>query len=104
MMFDRKDDLQDRYMRERTGRDLEPPRHYIPSTADYTRAIAHGLGWGLLPAEQSGPLLSDGRVAALEPDGHVDVELYWQQWTLRTPVLDAVAQAVRQAAAAALLP
>ncbi|WP_106396354.1 LysR family transcriptional regulator ArgP [Actinocorallia populi] len=104
MMFDRKDDLQDRYMRERTGRDLEPPRHYIPSTADYARAIAHGLGWGLLLAEHSDPLLAEERVALLDPDGHVDVELHWQQWSLRTPVLDAVAQAVRQAAAASLLP
>ncbi|GAA2729313.1 LysR family transcriptional regulator ArgP [Actinocorallia aurantiaca] len=104
MMFDRKDDLQDRYMRERAGRALEPPRHYIPSTADYARAIAHGLGWGLLSAEHSDPLLAGGRVEALEPDGHVDVELYWQQWSLRTPVLDAVARAVRQAAADALLP
>lgn len=104
MMFDRKDDLQDRYMRTRTGGDLEPPRHYVPSTADYARAISHGLGWGLLPSEHSEPLLADGRVTALEPEGHVDVELYWQQWSLRTPVLDAVARAVRHAAADALLP
>lgn len=104
VMFDRKDDLQDRYIRERAGRDLEPPRHYIPSTADYARAIAHGLGWGLLPAEHSDPLQAEGRAVPLEPEGHVDVELHWQQWSLHTPVLDAVAQAVREAAAAALLP
>jgi LysR family transcriptional regulator (chromosome initiation inhibitor) len=104
VMFDRKDDLQDRYARAKAGRDVEPPRHYVPSTADYARAVVHGLGWGLLPHEHSDGPEAAGELVELEAGAHVDVELHWQQWSLRTPVLDAVARAVRRAAAAALLP
>lgn len=104
VMFDRKDDLQDRYARAKAGRDVEPPRHYVPSTADYARAVVHGLGWGLLPHEHSDAPEAAGELVELEAGAHVDVELHWQQWSLRTPVLDAVASAVRRAAAAALLP
>jgi LysR family transcriptional regulator (chromosome initiation inhibitor) len=38
----------------------------------------------------------------LDPDGAVDVVLYWQQWKLRTPSLDRVADAVLAAARRAL--
>ncbi|GAB2476167.1 LysR family transcriptional regulator ArgP [Xylanimonas ulmi] len=104
MMFDRKDDLQDRYLRERAGGQVEPPRHYIPSSADYGRAVRLGFGWGLLPAEHSADAEAAGELVDLDPGRHVDVALHWQQWSLRTPVLDAVAAAVRSAARAALLP
>ena len=104
MMFDRKDDLQDRYLRSRGGADAAPPRHYVPSSDDFGRAVRLGLGWGLLPAEDSAAAEAAGELVDLEPGHHVDVELHWQQWSLRTPVLDAVAAAVRAAAREALLP
>ncbi|QAY71943.1 LysR family transcriptional regulator ArgP [Xylanimonas protaetiae] len=109
MMFDRKDDLQDRYLRSRYlhargGADVTPPRHYVPSSDDFGRAVRLGLGWGLLPHEDSAEAEAAGNLVDLDPGRHVDVELHWQQWSLRTPVLDAVAAAVRQAARAALLP
>jgi LysR family transcriptional regulator, chromosome initiation inhibitor len=40
----------------------------------------------------------------LDPHGTVPVTLYWQQWRLRSAALDAVAGAVRAAAAAAFRP
>jgi LysR family transcriptional regulator (chromosome initiation inhibitor) len=93
VVFDRKDDLQDRYLRARSTDRLDPPRHHIPESVAYARAVALGLGWGMLPPQQS-----DGLVI-IDPHRHVDVTLYWQQWALRTPGLDAVADAVRTAAA-----
>ncbi len=103
VMFDRKDDLQDRYLRARGGAGAEPPRHYIPSSDDFGRAVRLGLGWGLLPAEDSAKAERAGELVDLDPGRHVDVELHWQQWSLRTPVLDAVAHAIRSAAATSLL-
>ncbi|QAY63093.1 LysR family transcriptional regulator ArgP [Xylanimonas allomyrinae] len=103
LMFDRKDDLQDRYLRERAGGPVDPPRHYVPSSADYARSVRLGLGWGLLPAEHADDAEAAGELVDLGPGTHVDVELHWQQWSLRTPVLDAVAAAIRAAARAALL-
>ena len=92
VVFDRKDDLQDAYLR-RGGRS-NPPRHYIPSSADFVRAIELGLGWGNVPDLQNTPAMVE-----FDPEFVVDVPLYWQQWQLRSPTLDRVASAVRDAAA-----
>jgi len=44
----------------------------------------------------------DGDFVELDPEGHIDVTLYWQRWRLRTTALDRTTQAVMQAAAKAL--
>ncbi|AWB91642.1 LysR family transcriptional regulator ArgP [Aeromicrobium chenweiae] len=99
VVFDRRDDLQDRYLRGRSRSPLSPPRHHVPASADFAQAVLLGLGWGMLPDEQSLELERQGRLVELDPGRHVDVTLHWQQWTLRTPALDAVAGAIREAAA-----
>lgn len=103
VVFDRNDDLQERYLRRRTRRRLAPPRHYVPASADFAEAVVLGLGWAVLPLEQSSGPERDGRLVELDPGAHVDVVLHWQQWTLRTPALEAVAAAIRAAATEHLL-
>lgn len=100
--FDRVDRLQDRYLARRTRRRIDPPRHHIPTSADFAEAVALGLGWGMLPHQQSGPYEAAGRLVVFDPDVRLDDALYWQQWKLHTPALDAVADAVVRAAAVAL--
>lgn len=97
VVFDRKDQLQDRYLRSRSRARLDPPRHYIPGSQDFVAAVELGLGWGMVPDQQA-----TDAVVEIDPGRHVDVDLYWQQWTLRTAALDAVADAVIAAARAAL--
>lgn len=99
VVFDRDDTLQDRYLRRRTRRRINPPRHYIPVSADYARAIALGLGWGMIPPQQSAELEAAGDLVEFDPPAHVDVPLYWQQWKLHTPMLDRVADAMITTAA-----
>lgn len=96
--FDRKDDLQDRYLRRRSRARLRPPRHHVPGSADFAHALRLGLGWGMLPDQQI-ELAGDEELVNVDPLRHLDVVLYWQQWKLHTSVLDAVAVAVRDAAA-----
>lgn len=103
VVFDRNDDLQDRYLQRRSQRRLAPPRHHVPASADFAEAVALGLGWGVLPPEQSVDRLARGTLVALDPGQHVDVVLHWQQWTLQTPALEAVAAVIRAAAAEHLL-
>ncbi|MET0768108.1 MAG: LysR family transcriptional regulator ArgP [Aeromicrobium sp.] len=103
VVFDRHDDLQDRYLRRRSRRRLDPPRHFVPASADFALAVELGLGWAVLPHEQSDRPESEGRLVELDPGQHVDVVLHWQQWTLQTPALQAVAAAIREAAARHLL-
>lgn len=99
VVFDRNDDLQDAYLRQRSRRRLAPPRHHIPASSQFADAIALGLGWGMLPKEQYEEREAAGRLVNFDPGRHVDVVLHWQQWTLHTPALEAAAAAIREAAA-----
>lgn len=98
VVFDRKDDLQDRYLRSRSTSRIAPPRHHVPGSADFGYAVRIGLGWGMVPDQQSEVWRSDGTVIDFDPTRHIDVTLYWQQWSLRTAALDAIADAIRSAA------
>lgn len=99
VVFDRKDNLQDDYLRKRSRTPLDPPRHHVPASSDFAEAIRLGLGWGMLPPHQSAELERAGDLVALDPRRHVDLTLYWQQWTVQTPALQAIAEAIQEAAA-----
>jgi LysR family transcriptional regulator (chromosome initiation inhibitor) len=102
VVFDRADDLQHGYLRRRgralRGAPLDPPVHHVPSSADYLTAVLLGMGWGMLPDLQSEPHERSGALVELEPRGHIDVVLYWQQWKLRSPSLDRLSTAILAAA------
>lgn len=93
--FDRSDDLQRRYLARRAP-GASPPRHQVPGSADFVEAVRLGLGWGMIPDLQS-VTLGDALVL-IDPSTVIDVPLYWQQWGIRTPSLDATARAVAAAA------
>ncbi len=96
VVFDRKDDLQYRYLRSRAGRDVAPPVHHVPASADYAVAVTLGMGWGMVPGLQERELAAE--LVELDPAGAVEVTLYWQQWRLRSATLDLVREAVLAAA------
>lgn len=99
--FDRRDELQGRFLATVSAA-ARPPRHYVPASADFAQAIVLGLGWGMLPDAQADEPRRAGRLVTLDPAATVEVPLYWQQWNLRSPALDAVAAAVIAAARRAL--
>ena len=103
VVFDRNDDLQEQYLRRRSRRRIVPPRHHVPASADFAEAVGLGLGWAVLPTAHSLDRVREGRLVELDPGQHVDVLLHWQQWTLVTPALEAVAAAIRSAAHGHLL-
>jgi LysR family transcriptional regulator (chromosome initiation inhibitor) len=98
VVFDRKDDLQHRYLRRRARKRLDPPAHYVPATADFLYAVRLGLGWGMIPDSQAAGYERSGELIDLDPAGVSRIALYWQQWKLRSPSLDLVAAAIRMAA------
>ena len=98
MVFDRKDDLQDRWLRRFSRAALQPPRHYVPAAQEFGDAIRWGMGWGMMPEIEIGEDLETGRLEMLSPGAHVDVALYWQQWRRGSAALTDVADAVRAAA------
>lgn len=91
--FDRRDDLQRQWLE---GQGIAPDdgaRHFVPASHDFAEAVMRGLGWGLLPGFQSSDALAAGRLVRLG-GAPVDVPLHWQQWNLRSPLLEAVADEV----------
>lgn len=100
--FDREDGLQSRFISTVTRRALHPPRHHVPASADFAHAIALGMGWGMLPDVQADPYREAGRLRDLGVGRDVTVPLHWQQWNLRSPHLDAIAESVARAARDAL--
>lgn len=101
--FDRRDELQRRYLR-RTRADVRPPVHHVPSSEDFLRAVRLGMGWAMLPELATADDEARGALVPIDPRGDVDVVLHWQQWRLRSPALDRVAAAVRAAATDRLRP
>jgi LysR family transcriptional regulator (chromosome initiation inhibitor) len=99
--FDRRDDLQDEYLRRAGVDGVDPVRHFVPATNEFATAVKLGLGWGMLPGFQSAPELERGELVRLG-GRPVDVPLYWQQWNLGSPLLDAIAEGITSEARTAL--
>jgi LysR family transcriptional regulator (chromosome initiation inhibitor) len=95
--FDRRDEMQADFLRSQRVR-TTPPIHYIPASSEFASSVRLGLGWGMLPDFQIGDGLSDGTLVELVPGSATNVPLYWQQWNLRSELLDVVAEAVAVAA------
>ena len=110
--YDRKDDLQSlalATMAAAVGSDRpDPPRSFVPASADFVAAVELGLGWAMVPDAQANDPSHAGRLVRLAPplppgtDAAIDVPLHWQQWDLRSSTLDGIAAAVRAGAAAVL--
>lgn len=94
--FDRRDDLQSRWLAARGADPARPPRHYIPGSQDFVRAVEAGMGWGLVPEQ-----MSSARLVRIH-DEPITVPLFWQRRHLRSPLLEALDEALLDAAAAAL--
>jgi LysR family transcriptional regulator (chromosome initiation inhibitor) len=99
LVFDRNDELQDRFLRALTGESESggQTRHLIPTSETYLSAVQRGLGWGMIPDEQRA-LLPEGSLVELVPGREVEVPLYWQQWKLDSPALKVLSDAVISAA------
>jgi LysR family transcriptional regulator (chromosome initiation inhibitor) len=100
--FDRKDDLQQSFLRGVLGRTPRSPRHFVPTSHDFARAVELGMGWGMLPDQQSEVGLREGSLVDLSPGTSIDVLLYWQRWNLASPLLDELTRVVLAAASATL--
>lgn len=100
--FDRHDSFQRRFLRQTTRSKLDPPRHFVPSSAEFALAIELGMGWGMLPESQCQEALETGRLIELGADPAIELPLYWQRWNLDSPVLDALSDIVFEEAATAL--
>ena len=104
IVFNRKDSLQDQFLRTTFGVvDLAYPRHYIPAVDAFHHALVSGLGWGMEADIQSAPFLASGALVDLFPNQVVDVPLYWQHWQRQAPQAARLTLAIKAAAKQYLL-
>lgn len=102
IVFDRKDELQTRFVRRFTRARVAPPVHYLPSSTGFIEAAVLGLGWCLAPEPQLKPALATRALVLLDTEHSLDVPLYWQYAAVQSTVIDNVGAALRAAARRAL--
>ncbi|RNI24407.1 LysR family transcriptional regulator ArgP [Flexivirga caeni] len=98
--FNDRDDLQAELLRAH-GIETEAVMHEVPSSEAFVAAVVAGMGWGMVPTAQAQRLLDAGVLVPALRD-HVDVQLHWQAWRLRTERLDRLTRVVADAARAGL--
>ncbi|URL60112.1 LysR family transcriptional regulator ArgP [Luteibacter flocculans] len=102
IVFNRKDELQWRFIRDITRARLAPPVHYLPTSTGFVDAAGLGLGWCLAPESLIAPAVDAGRVVVLGKKHWLDVPLYWQFAAVRSETLEHIGRALREAAKKAL--
>lgn len=105
LAYDRKDRLCEQLLAQELGcRDAELHAHLLPSPHAYVEACLHDLGWGMNPEALVTSLVKRRRLVDLFPGRGIDVPLFWQQWSLSSTSIDALAEALRELAQTTLLP
>ncbi len=98
VIFNQKDAAQARWAEAVTGKRLHPSGHQVPASEAFTRVVALGLGWGMIPEA----LIRPGLVP-LSPQP-LDIALYWHVQRALKPALAPLSAAIRKRAAADLRP
>lgn len=89
LVFSRSDTLHVKLCRQALGAIPEAfTVFYLPSSERFPWAIAQGLACGMLPEQQSAPLLASGSIVDLAPGHAVRVPLYWHSWNIQSELLD----------------
>lgn len=104
LVFNTKDELQARWARRLCHRNVDLPRHTLPSPQAFATAAMAGMGWGLHPQALIAEHLEEGSLVELVPDTPLDVPLHWQQARAASTVLDDLTRHIMAAARTALLP
>lgn len=101
--FNRKDNLQRRFVEIAVGRAVRFPTHFLPSSQAFVDAALTGIGWGLNPSLLVDPLIEAGRLVEIVPGRPLDVPLSWQVQRRGGPVIDSFGRHLVRAARAMLV-
>jgi len=103
LMFNLKDELQQRWAERHLGRSAQMPRHTLPSPQAFVAAALGGLGWAMHPEPLVREHLACGALVELMPDSSLEVPLHWQHARMASALLRDLTAAVLQAARNALV-
>ncbi|WP_110401700.1 LysR family transcriptional regulator ArgP [Sphaerotilus hippei] len=106
LVFNRKDELQHRYVADLLGEaaPVVAPIWWLPSAHGFLDAARAGLGWGLHPLPLVQAELRSGALVELFGGRRASVSLHWQSWRLESVTMQTLRRCIVQAAAAVLQP
>lgn len=99
LRFDRRDELQARWLLQAHQHELNAPIHFVPSTHGFLDLALAGIAWGMQPLSLVKTHLKAGRLVELPPHLRLDVQLYWIVTRLHASALRHLTAAVRGVAA-----
>jgi LysR family transcriptional regulator (chromosome initiation inhibitor) len=102
LRFNRKDHLQQQWMRQVCRSPVEVPTHWLPSTQAFVEATCAGLAWGMNPTAMVRGQLEAGTLVELIPGRTLPVDLYWQHTRWPVPALGRLTQTIVASARIAL--
>lgn len=98
LMFNAKDELQQRWVEQRFGGGVPMQRHTLPSPHAFVAAALGGLGWAMHAQALVHEHLKTGALVELKPDSPLNVPLYWQHARMASSLLRDLTRAVCLAA------
>ena len=102
--FNRKDDMQTEFVGKAFGlKRVMLNQLFVPSSEGQVRAVLAGWGISVVPRLLAEGLLQQGLLLNVAPACALPVQLYWHCWNLQSEVLDALTNAISDAAAHALV-
>lgn len=102
LVFNAKDALQARWTQHLCQREVELPRHTLPSPQAFVTATLAGMGWGMHPEALVAPHLAEGSLVELVPGTPLDIPLHWQYARTASSLLEGMTRQILAAARAAL--
>lgn len=103
LIFNAKDELQQRWVQRHCGHDVQMPHHCLPSPQAFVAAALNGLGWAMHPEALVREHLRSGTLAELKTGSSLDVPLYWQHARMASTLLEGLTRAVLNAAQSGLV-
>ena len=85
-IFDRDDDLVDRYLSTHGAERKQHRTHYLPSSHALLDAVTRGNAWTMLPKLLIEEHLRSSALIPLSPDS-IFVELYWNTWEQESEIV-----------------
>lgn len=103
LMFNAKDELQQRWAERQCGRTIQMQRHTLPSPQAFVAAALGGLGWAMHPEALVREHLDSGAMVELQPISPLDVPLFWQHARMASTLLRDLTAAVLDSAKCGLI-
>jgi len=103
LMFNAKDELQQRWAVSHCGHAVQMPRHRLPSPQAFVTAALGGLGWAMHPEALVREHLDSGALVELQPNSPLYVPLFWQHARMASTLLRELTAAVSDAAKSGLV-